>query len=293
MRKLEGLKPEKVFRYFEDISAIPRGSGKEEAVSRYCLDFARERGLDLTLFMALLRKMDFSRLQFEKPMEDYSLGQKKKVLLAASLCQSAHLYIWDESLNYIDLFPRIHLEELILRLDGRGVPHSALWESGRRRRGQLQEEGFLERRLARRGGERETMPGGGEEISGAGGCFLRLKAGENLLLSGPGGMGKSRFLQELLRRGTRRYSPKEPAVALIPLADYQEAGESGNYIRKSLLRSLQPEEGADGEDTALVRLEEIFDLPLGRGGGCILLLDGLNESGERNQGLIREMEVLG
>ena len=45
MRKLEGLKPEKVFRYFEDISAIPRGSGKEEAVSRYCLDFARERGL--------------------------------------------------------------------------------------------------------------------------------------------------------------------------------------------------------------------------------------------------------
>ena len=188
---------------------------------------------------------------------------------------------------------RRDLEELILRLEGRGVSHSALWESGRRRRGQLKEEGFLERRLARRGGERETMPGGGEEISGAEECFLRLKAGENLLLSGPGGMGKSRFLQELLRRGTRRYSPKEPAVALIPLADYQEAGESGNYIRKSLLRSLQPEEGADGEDTALARLEEIFDLPLGRGGGCILLLDGLNESGERNQGLIREMEELG
>lgn len=45
MRKLEGLKPEKVFRYFEDISAIPRGSGNEEAVSQYCLDFARDHGL--------------------------------------------------------------------------------------------------------------------------------------------------------------------------------------------------------------------------------------------------------
>ena len=37
MRKLEGLKPEKVFRYFEDISAIPRGSGKEEAVSQHAI----------------------------------------------------------------------------------------------------------------------------------------------------------------------------------------------------------------------------------------------------------------
>lgn len=45
MRKLEGLKPEKVFRYFEDLSAIPRGSGNEEAVSRYCMEFAEQHGL--------------------------------------------------------------------------------------------------------------------------------------------------------------------------------------------------------------------------------------------------------
>ena len=45
MRKLEGLEPEKVFRYFEELSAIPRGSGNEAAVSRYCMEFARERGL--------------------------------------------------------------------------------------------------------------------------------------------------------------------------------------------------------------------------------------------------------
>ena len=48
-------------------------------------------------------------------MAGYSAGQKKKVLLAASLCQSAHLYIWDEPLNYIDLFSRIQMEELILQ----------------------------------------------------------------------------------------------------------------------------------------------------------------------------------
>lgn len=63
--------------------------------------------------MALLRKMDFSRLQFEKKMEDYSLGQKKKVLIAASLCEQAHLYIWDEPMNYIDIFSRRQIMELI------------------------------------------------------------------------------------------------------------------------------------------------------------------------------------
>lgn len=64
---------------------------------------------------ALLRKLDFFREQFEKAVETYSEGQKKKVLLAFSLCCQAHLYIWDEPLNYIDLYSRIQLEELILK----------------------------------------------------------------------------------------------------------------------------------------------------------------------------------
>lgn len=78
-------------------------------------DFAQDRKLDETLFFAILRKLDFSRLQFEKNMEDYSGGQKKKVLLAASLCEQAHLYIWDEPLNFIDVFSRMQLEELICK----------------------------------------------------------------------------------------------------------------------------------------------------------------------------------
>ena len=77
-------------------------------------EYAREQDLDYTLFLALLRKLDFSRGQFEKRMEDYSQGQKKKVLIAGSLCTKAHLYIWDEPLNYIDIFSRIQIEKLIL-----------------------------------------------------------------------------------------------------------------------------------------------------------------------------------
>lgn len=76
-------------------------------------DLITERGVDGTLLKAILRKLDFARVQFEKPMQDYSAGQKKKVLLAASLATQAHLYLWDEPLNYIDVFSRMQLETLL------------------------------------------------------------------------------------------------------------------------------------------------------------------------------------
>lgn len=76
-------------------------------------EYAENLGIDLSLFLAILRKLDFSRSQFEKQIEDFSDGQKKKVLIAGSLCEKAHLYIWDEPLNFIDVISRIQIEELI------------------------------------------------------------------------------------------------------------------------------------------------------------------------------------
>ena len=77
-------------------------------------DFAEENHLDESLFKAVLRKMDFERIQFEKDMADFSGGQKKKVLIARSLCEQAHLYVWDEPLNFIDVYSRMQIEQLIL-----------------------------------------------------------------------------------------------------------------------------------------------------------------------------------
>ncbi len=76
-------------------------------------EYAARWEVEEPLMKALLRKLDFSREQFDKPMECYSEGQKKKVLIARSLCQQAHLYIWDEPLNYIDIYSRMQIEELI------------------------------------------------------------------------------------------------------------------------------------------------------------------------------------
>ena len=77
-------------------------------------DLAEERKLDYTLLLSLLRQLDFDRTLFEKNMEQYSEGQKKKVLIASSLLTHAHLYIWDEPLNYIDVYTRMQIEKLIL-----------------------------------------------------------------------------------------------------------------------------------------------------------------------------------
>ena len=94
------------------VSYIPQDTGFLKGdLSAY----ARENQLDESLFKAILRKLDFSRVQFEKDMADFSGGQKKKVLLARSLCQQAHLYIWDEPLNFIDVLSRMQIEDLILR----------------------------------------------------------------------------------------------------------------------------------------------------------------------------------
>ncbi len=78
-------------------------------------DFARKQQIDLSQFLTILSKLDFSRTQLEHPIETFSMGQKKKVLLATSLCQQAHIYIWDEPLNYIDIYSRFQLEEVILQ----------------------------------------------------------------------------------------------------------------------------------------------------------------------------------
>lgn len=77
-------------------------------------DYAKKNGIDESLFKAILRKLDFARVQFEKDMSSFSGGQKKKVLIAKSLSEKVHLHIWDEPLNFIDVISRMQIEELLL-----------------------------------------------------------------------------------------------------------------------------------------------------------------------------------
>lgn len=94
-----------VISYISQDTSRLRGS-----ITAYC----KEHNLDMSLFCSILRQLDLERTQFSKNIEEYSEGQKKKVLIAGSLLTPAHLYIWDEPLNYIDIFSRMQIEKLLL-----------------------------------------------------------------------------------------------------------------------------------------------------------------------------------
>lgn len=80
-------------------------------------DYAFEVGADYTQFITILRKMGFGKDKLEQDISTYSEGQKKIVLIAGSLCCQAHIFIWDEPMNYIDIYIRESLEELLANSD--------------------------------------------------------------------------------------------------------------------------------------------------------------------------------
>ena len=92
------------------ISYVPQDTS---CLSGSLYQYAEKHNIDCTLFLALLRKLGFERTLFETDIANYSSGQKKLTALAGSLATKAHLYIWDEPLNYIDIFVRMQLQELI------------------------------------------------------------------------------------------------------------------------------------------------------------------------------------
>ena len=92
------------------ISCVPQDTSFLRGRMR---DFVAENGIDESLFMAILHKMGVNKDQFEKDISEFSEGQKKKTLIAKSLCEQAHLYVWDEPLNFIDIYTRIQIENLL------------------------------------------------------------------------------------------------------------------------------------------------------------------------------------
>lgn len=78
------------------------------------LAYAREAGVDVNRFKAVLSKMEVPPSAFDKDLSALSDGQRKKVLLARSLCEKAHVYIWDEPLNFLDVLSRVQIEEVLL-----------------------------------------------------------------------------------------------------------------------------------------------------------------------------------
>lgn len=67
-------------------------------------DFAVEKKIDYTNLLTALKKLGIERQSFETPIEQLSMGQRKKVEVSRSMLTAAELYLWDEPLNYLDIF---------------------------------------------------------------------------------------------------------------------------------------------------------------------------------------------
>lgn len=77
-------------------------------------EYIGQYAIDRTMFMTILRKLGFSRTELFHPLEQLSSGQRRKIMLARSLCELAHLFVWDEPLNDLDIEAREQLEEMLV-----------------------------------------------------------------------------------------------------------------------------------------------------------------------------------
>lgn len=75
--------------------------------------FATARHLNYRDLLNTLKKLGLPRDVFVTPIDQMSLGQQKKVELAQSLMTPANLFIWDEPLNYLDVFNQDQLTTLL------------------------------------------------------------------------------------------------------------------------------------------------------------------------------------
>ena len=84
-------------------------------VSGTIKDYANKFKVDESIFRAMLQKLGVESKYFNRDLTELSEGQKKKVMIARSISESAELYIWDEMLNYIDIQSREQIESMILK----------------------------------------------------------------------------------------------------------------------------------------------------------------------------------
>lgn len=76
-------------------------------------EFAEEHHLSYQELLNNLWKLGVERKVFQNRIEEMSMGQRKRVELAKSLATPAELFIWDEPLNYLDVFNHKQLDEVI------------------------------------------------------------------------------------------------------------------------------------------------------------------------------------
>lgn len=180
---------------------------------------------------------------------------------------------------------RREFDELLLRIEGKGISYSAIWESSRNvyRKKVHCDIPYILQDI--QNSQMMKLMSGNE-------LYAALKDRDKILLKGSGGMGKTRFMEELWRNNVRQYRETEPVVWFVPLKEYQYTTDRTAFIRKHLLKHLCFSAESMGTGEALHELEQFFEKKRRGNVNIIFLLDGLNEAGTDREKLLKEIEEL-
>ncbi len=203
------------------------------------------------------------------------------------------------------------VEELIDRIEGRGITHWALWESGYSEVKRIiqknpayhylqdidklypvffQPQAKLPQELS------DTSKQCSDTIDLE--QMLSILYGETgnderfFYIDGMGGMGKTTTLLRMVLCQKEHYLPEKPVFLYISLFNWNQSGT--NYIRKRILENLLFKPETDSYDMANHELEELFSTPFFTKSGelpkAVLFLDGLNEASGDTTELLEEIE---
>ena len=182
--------------------------------------------------------------------------------------------------------------ELLLRIDGIGITHVALWESGRRSAAKMIK---LNPSFAHIAKEDSLYPM--RAITSNNENLLLNEAVEkqftqgSAVLYGPAGIGKTTALLYTAFTRSRHYSPIRPVFIYVSLFGYNSSGE--NFIKNRILEDLRFDANVRSMEDARSRLVKVFRETIRTGDKAIpkyvLLIDGFNEANGDTEPLRREI----
>ena len=180
-------------------------------------------------------------------------------------------------------------EELLARIEGRGVTHWALWEAGKKSvQTVIQKNKALTYLKSGALFPLRTQDENGNTLPVSEITALQ----KHVFLSGGGGAGKTTALLLFALTQKESYSAQSPAVLYIPLYGWRD--ENGQYIVNRILEKLKFDAKNAHLADARHTLMQILQAPPRANGapGVCLLLDGLNEASGDAGALLREIREL-
>lgn len=192
---------------------------------------------------------------------------------------------------------RLDLEELLDRIEGKGITHPALWETGR---ANILRAVSTNPALWYIRDEEQLYPIIGETSQGRAISLEKIMNemisfdGSSVFLLGNGGAGKTTALLRAAFLQPAKYSGIEAAFTYLSLYGWSE--EKTDYIKDRILESLKFKPDTESMEMARHELARLLSSPMHtRLGGrpkLIILLDGLNEVQGDTKELLKEIKEL-